>query len=323
MLKTKKFLRKVGGGMLLAALLCVGASTASAAVINVSTASNKLTVGQSFFVAFSVSGLTGAPNDSLSGFDLNVHFDQSAVQLTGFSFVDPGSAQNQLDLAEPGAFPFLGDVIGGSGVIDAFGLSGNSASVLDASQANAFTFLMLKFSALAASQLSTIAIDMNDPNLLFTNSEADLLAPGFGSTAVTFEISSGSTSVPEPGVLLLLGAGATALMLSRRRKFTGRAGAAVLALGLAGALPASAAQPQTQPVPVAKDAVSAPETAGAIEGVIVAVEGQRLQLRLPSGAVRWLTVAAPLSKGQIGKRVSGTTVARGDTFLLADPKFAD
>lgn len=335
MFNTSQFLRAAGSRLLVAALFSAVTGAASAAVINVSSASSSLSVGQNFSVNFSISGLTGALNDSLSGFDIDIHFNPAAMQLTGFGFTDPASGQNQLDLPEAGAFPFLGDALVSGNLIDAFGLSGNSAAVLDAGQADSFTFLVLNFKAIAASQLSTIEIDLLDPSLLFINSEADTLDTTIGASGVRFAIGDAGTPLPEPGALALFAAGAAALAAMRRRA-RARAGrgaatlaaAAVVALGLTGALPASA---QTQPAAAGKaatapqpvQAAAAPETAGSIDGVIVAVEGQRLQLRLAGGATRWVTVDTAPSKSQVGKKVSGTSVARGDTFLLTNPKFAD
>lgn len=304
----------------------LGIGPACAAVIDVATPSNTLRVGDAVSVNFSISGLIRAPDASLSAFDLDIRFDQAAMQLTGFDFVDPASGQNQLDLAEADSFPFLGDAFVNGNLIDVYGLSGNSAALLDAGQADSFTFLMLHFTATAKSPLSTVEIDLIDPSQLFVNSQTAQLSTTIGASGVQFTINAAVPPVPEPAPLALFGVGLLALAAMQRqvRHRIGRrvrpaaataTATAVMLLSLPATMPALAQAPAP--------AVTAPDTASALTGVIVDAQGQRMLVRLPGGATRWVTVAAPLGKGHLGKKVSGIAIARGDTHELRDFKLID
>lgn len=313
---------------------------ARAAVIDVSASTNALSVGQDVLLNFAISGLSGAPGDSLSAFDLDILYDHAVLQLRDVSFIDPLSHTNLLELPEPGSFAFLGDAIDQAPRIDAFGLSGNSAAVLDADQANAFTFLTLTFRAVGSSLATGVAIDTLDPALLFVDSGAGTLAATIRAAGVTLVVNQLAVNAAEPDSLLLLLAGATALLTLRRlplqplrpRRASVAAGAAVraslLALGLAGAPPAGAQTPpaaappsqQGQTVPPARqtppDRAAPALLAEPVDGMIVAVQGHRAQVRLRGGGLRWFSTGAALTPAQVGKRVSGIAVAKGDAVVL-------
>jgi len=291
-------------------------AAAHAATINVSTGSTTYHVGQGFSVDFRIDGLTGAVGDSLSGFDLDILFDSSLLQLTGYGFGDPASNRNELDLPEAASLGFLGAANASGNVIDAFGVSGNSADVLDAEQAGGFRFLTLTFLALAASTETAIQIDLADNGLLFLDSGFGDLTTDFGAARVAFAITPGATAVPEPGSLALLLVGAAGMAFAGRRRM--RAGSAALAVSLAVAGPALAQQPVVQGQQPA--AVQAPK---AVTGTILQVEGRRAQIKLSNGVVEWVSVAGGVSKDQVGKRISGKLGPRGDTLLLSEPVIAN
>jgi hypothetical protein len=298
------------------ALSALCAAPLHAATISLSTASSTYSVGQSFSVDFRIGGLTGNSGDSLSGFDLDVLFDSGLLKLTGYGFTDPSSNRNELDLPEAGSFGFFGEASATGGVIDAFGVSGNSAAALDAGQAGEFRFLTLTFEALAASASTAIQVDLDDPALLFLDSGSGDLATSFGTARVGFGIVSGTTAVPEPGSLALLLVGAGGMMLAGRRRV--RAGAAAAALALAAAGTASAQQPLPAKAPDAT--VAAPRS---VSGTILAVKGKRAQVRFASGAVEWVSVQGGLSQDQVGKRISGKVATRGDVQVLTEPVIAN
>ena len=143
-------------------LLSVFSYSANAAIISMNTANTNLNIGDSFVVDFNISGLTSNIGDSLSAFDFDILFDHTALSFNGASFTNTG-VDNQLELAESGAWPFDGDVIdSGSGLLDAYGISGNSDSVLDSDQLTDFRFLGLEFTAIAATTSASISIDLNE-----------------------------------------------------------------------------------------------------------------------------------------------------------------
>jgi hypothetical protein len=301
---------------LLCAVLMASCSVAHAASVSVTTANSTPTQGQIFTVDFTVSALSGAPQDSLSGFDMDIRFDPTLLQLTGASFIDSTGGVNQLDLPEAGSFGFLGSALVNGNLIDAFGLSGNSASLLDSNQAGAFRFLSLDFRALAPSAATRIGIDTTDPNLLFTASAAGLLNVNYASTGVTVAIA----AVPEPTTVLMLTAGLLVLLVAARRRLNGRAipAAALLVGAICTASPATAQTRARAPAATA----TAP-AAGAISGVIVAIKGRRITVQLASGGVRSFSVEQALAPSEVGKKVSGIPLVRGDTDFLTVPVVSD
>lgn len=300
-------------------LLCIAASfapTASAAVITLSPSSSSIAVGQSLTIDFRIRGLGTTANESLSGFDLNALFDPNVLLLTGFSFDNPATSDNQLDLPEVGGFGFFGDVIASAGGIDAYAVSGNTSAVLDAGQANEFRFLSLEFTALAASAGTAIAIDLLDPNLMFLDAGGGLLDIEFSSTQALVTIGQ-PVQVPEPqSLLLVLLGGALALARSPRVRSLRTMAAATLMLA-ATAVPA-AAQPGATPAPNSRPAAAPAKVQGKVSGEVVAVRGKRVQVRLSSGEQRWVSVEQGLSEADIGKKVSGTLVPKGDTVLMSE-----
>jgi len=214
----KYFLHAIFGASL---AVCCFATSAQAVTVTLAPSSISVATGGSFGVSLSISNLTGAPGDSLSGFDVNLLFDPSFLELTGFTFTDAASNSNQLALPEPGSLPFSGDVTATAGIIDAFAVSGNSASVLDAAQLNSFDFLTLTFKALSATTLTEISLDTADPGLLFLDSGSGDLAVTFGNTVTAVTITGGGNTIPAPSslVLILLGLGTAAFMRYPRAQF--------------------------------------------------------------------------------------------------------
>jgi len=201
-------------------ILSLSGNVANATVIGVSTSNVNPIVGESINVDLHISGLSTAPGASLSAFDLDILFDDNVFAFTGFSFIDPGLGHNQLELPEAGAFSFDGDVIDlGLGLLDAYGISGNSDSTLDAAQANEFRFLGLTFTAIAEAAYSSISIDLSDPFLFILDSTFDDLNVSYLPAEVDLSVSSEPSSVPEPSTLLLLAVGILLLLTNTWKRF--------------------------------------------------------------------------------------------------------
>jgi hypothetical protein len=308
--------RHIGHGLLLLALSAGILIPAPAAVINVSTTSAHVSVGQSFNVLFDVRGLSSAPNDSLSGFDLDIVFDPLTVRLLNASFFDPASGTNQLAFSEAGSFGFIGQTAISGGVIDLLGISGNSAGVLDARQNDVFRFVTLTFETLASSPGTFIGVNLADPALLFTDSGAGGLPIAFDNSSVGIAI--GPTAVPAPSSFALCMAGMIALLITMRRRRVAilRAGGISIALLTSLAMPAEA---QTSTSTTQQQ--TAPVNQEAIDGVITAIQGQRLQVRLNSGKLVWMTSTTSLSSSHVGKRLTGIAVPAGDGLVLTQARF--
>ena len=204
------------------ALLTLPAAAAQAAQINVFSSQNVVTVGGTISVFFEIGGLSSALDDSLSGFDFDVRFDPTLLSLSGSSFVDPLTLLNQLDLPEAGSLGFVNDQNLAGGVLDILALSGNSSSLLDQGQADAFRFLTLTFTALAPGALTTVSLDLMDPGLAFLDSSAGLLAPTFLQSSASIAIRAPGAQVPEPTSIVLLIAGAALLACARRARISPR-----------------------------------------------------------------------------------------------------
>lgn len=186
-------------------------------IIDSTTSSSSVSVGDNFDISFRISGLSSLPGDELAGFDVDIFYDPSLVNLVSYSFDDPVLG-NQLDIPEAGAFPFLGDAFDFGGIVDAFAITGNSSTVLESQQSLDFTFLTLSFEALTPGG-ALFSLDGTDPFLAFLDANFIDLSVDTSNTLTYVNITSGSTTtVSEPGMLGLLGIGLIQFFLIRRKK---------------------------------------------------------------------------------------------------------
>ncbi|MBV7296918.1 hypothetical protein [Enterovibrio paralichthyis] len=181
-------------------------STVSAAILSVIPSTSSVTTGQSVLIDIGISGLNGTtPGSALAGFDFDISFDSSVFSFSSATFGDP-TFGNQLDLPEAGAFPFFGDAIASAGIVDIFGISGNSQSVLDSLQEDSFRLFQLEFLAIAESASSDIGFVVNDPLFSLLNSNLDEVASTFTPGQTTLSVTGGNppTPIPEPSSSFLL-----------------------------------------------------------------------------------------------------------------------
>lgn len=295
-----------------AVLLWVGA--VSAATVNVSSSASHVTVGATVTLSFAVAGLHQGGTGSLAGFDIDLHYDNSLLQFQSFGFVDTASASNMLDLPEPGGLGFIGDATPAGGVVDAFGLSGNSTAVLDAQQADAFDFLTLSFIALQASAGTDLFIDLSDPLLQFLDGSGAAINVSFISarTQLVIDPQGGGGTLPEPAAPALALAALAGAGWARRR-----AGRAALAISLALAAPlASQAQTKAEAKPQAK------AEATPIDVRVIEVAGGRAKVRADDGREYWVTVGPALTADKVGQRLRGQALPRGDAIKVNAPTFS-
>lgn len=281
----------------------------SAATVNVSSSSGHVAVGATVTLNFAVTGLHQGGVGSLAGFDLDLRYDDSLLQFQGAGFTDAGSGFNMLDLPEAGGLGFWGDAAAAGGIVDAFGLSGNSTAVLDAQQADGFRFLTLSFIALQASAGTELFIDLSDPLLLFFDGAGLPIDMGFANARTSLVIDAqGGGTLPEPAAPTLALAALACAGWARRR-----AGRMALALGLALTAPL-ASQAQVQ---AGRAAQATP-----IDVRVVEVAGSRAKVRADDGREFWVTVDRSLSADKVGQRLRGQAVPRGDTVKVNAPTYS-
>jgi hypothetical protein len=287
----------------------------SAATVNVSSSSNRVSVGQVVTLTFAVSGLHQGGVGSLAGFDLDLQYDNSLLSFQSFGFLDAATGANALDLPEVGSLGFFGDAAAAGGIVDAFGLSGNSAAVLDAQQPDGFDFLTLSFVALQASSGTALAIDLADPLLTFSDANGRPITMDFGSARALLIIDpqggGGENTVPEPAAPALALAALAGAGWARRR--SGRQRRAALALSLALAAPL-ASQAQTK--------ADTPAQPTPIDVRVVEVAGTRAKVRAEDGREFWVSVGPALTPDKVGQRLRGEAVPKGDVIKVNAPTFS-
>jgi hypothetical protein len=191
--------------LLLASVVLLGERSASAVSIDFVPSVAAVNAGDVFSVDVVATGLGAAPADIVSAFDILVSFDPGIVTPTGFSFTN--------NLGDPALFEADNSATFGSnpfatpGFADLFALS----YLFDGD------LLTLQSALLSYPDVPLATIDFtanvgipngSNPNLAFVW-DAFHDVKGSNNTPIT---------VPEPGTILLIGAGMAGLGLSRRRK---------------------------------------------------------------------------------------------------------
>lgn len=137
-----------------------------------SPAAPTVTTGDSLTVDFNIAGLTSAPDDSISNFDVDISFDDTLLDFeAALSASDPndevdttGNGFNSISSPSPG-------------VINALTVSGNPTAT-DTNQSDAFTLAQLEFSAIDS---GTAKFDFAFTTLRDTNNESVQIIPEPGT----------------------------------------------------------------------------------------------------------------------------------------------
>ncbi|MBB4659552.1 hypothetical protein [Parvularcula dongshanensis] len=183
-------------------LAVAGFASAQAAVIAVETDDTSVMVGD--IVDFRITFTADDPAEYLAEYFLELFYDDTALAFAGVSFLDPATGINQVDPPVTSEFiaDFGADAI--DGIVDLFGITGNSDATLAAVQADDFVIATVSFLAYAVSSASDIGLDT-----IISDLGGDLDVE-FGDDVVTIEV------VPLPGALVFFLTGLAGLAARRR-----------------------------------------------------------------------------------------------------------
>jgi hypothetical protein len=191
----KEFYKYMNRVLLYGLFIAVASLCRAEVVLSVDPTSQTVALGTQVNFDLDISGL--GSGTALGTYDLNLNFDPTLLSYDNIVFGD------QVDISGLGDIQF---VTPGSGAIDVFELSLDSAGDLDSLQASAFTLATLTFDTLAAGTDSPVTLSTNALGDAFGNSIiADLENASVSITSLS--------DTPEPGTLGLLCAGLLALMV--------------------------------------------------------------------------------------------------------------
>lgn len=184
-------------------LLWLPVGSAMAVAITITPATQTITLGNTAAVDIGISGLGDHAAPSLGVFDLDILFDPAILSFNSVVFGDPVLG-DQLDLS---GFGSLTSVITGSGTVNLFELSLDSAADLDSLQPGEFILARILFDSLTvgASSLQVSINDLGDAN-------------GAPIAATVTDANITVSAIPEPDALFLLTAGLLVILLWRRKQ---------------------------------------------------------------------------------------------------------
>lgn len=185
---------------LAAGMLLFASLGANAVLISVAPSAQTVTAGESLFVDIVISDLGAGLPPTLGGFDIDVMFDGSLLDLDSVVF---GTGLDVLGLGS------VQGVAVGPGMTNVFEVSLDSVLDLTLLQPDSFTLFTLNFSALAGG-VSVVDLDVNSISTATGQS-----FPNFNN------VENGEvTVVPVPATLLLFGLGLVGVGVARKRRLS-------------------------------------------------------------------------------------------------------
>ena len=192
--------------ILMIASLLLGATGLRAHTVTLSfdPTTQDVILGSPVDVALTISGLGNGNAPSISAFDLDVSFNSWNLSFSRAVFGDP-TLGDQLDIFDMGGNPMSAGLTG-EGRLNLFELSLDLPAVLDAKQADSFTFVTLTFNTLRAPGSSSLELSINS------------LGDAFGDPISATVVDGNITVVPIPGTIWLIGSAFVGMLGSARRR---------------------------------------------------------------------------------------------------------